>query len=213
MYFLVTMVGRWSDIPVDKTRTFINRSGWLLQMWSRHVLDNNRVIFITSCDIFQAKRREDLEAEDLEILWLEVCPYKSSHSLFIGAVYRPPSFGRWQEAREKHWERTSSQQGDHFIGRYQHRFPMHHEISKTSIHKNAAKSESNYLHKQVFHHLTSPFCPFDEADIHQCYSKNPALFGCKRSQIELEYLVYHVHCQVELRVTGSLQACYLVAIC
>ena len=92
LYFLVTMVGKWSDIPVDNTRTFINRSGWLLQMWSRHVLDNNRVVFSTSCDIFQAKRREDLEAEDLEILWLEVCPYRSSHSLFIGGVYRPPSF-------------------------------------------------------------------------------------------------------------------------
>ena len=39
----------------------------------------------------QAKRREDLEAEDLEILWLEACPYKSSRSLFIGDVYRPPS--------------------------------------------------------------------------------------------------------------------------
>ena len=25
----------------------------------------------------QAKRQEDLEADDLEILWLEVCPYKS----------------------------------------------------------------------------------------------------------------------------------------
>lgn len=40
----------------------------------------------------QAKRREDLEADDLEILWLEVCPYKSSRPLFIGGVYRPPYF-------------------------------------------------------------------------------------------------------------------------
>ena len=40
----------------------------------------------------QAKRQEDLEADDLEILWLEVCPYKSSRPLFIGGVYRPPSF-------------------------------------------------------------------------------------------------------------------------
>ena len=40
----------------------------------------------------KAKRREDLEAEDLEILWLEVCSYKSSRSLFIGGVYSPPSF-------------------------------------------------------------------------------------------------------------------------
>ena len=43
-------------------------------------------------NLLQAKRREDLEAEDLEILWLEVCLYKSSRSLFIGAVYRPPLF-------------------------------------------------------------------------------------------------------------------------
>ena len=39
----------------------------------------------------QAKRREDLEADDLEVLWLEVCPYKSRRPLFIGGVYRPPS--------------------------------------------------------------------------------------------------------------------------
>ena len=60
--------------------------------------------------------------------------------------------------------------------------------------------------------LSSQHCPFNEADIRQCYSKNPTLFGCKRSQIELEHPVYHVHCQVELRVTGSLQACYLLSV-
>ena len=43
-------------------------------------------IFVYVNNLPQAKRREDLEAEDLEILWLEVCPYKSSRSLFIGAV-------------------------------------------------------------------------------------------------------------------------------
>ena len=40
----------------------------------------------------QVKRQEDLEADDLQILWIEVCPYKSSRPLFIGGVYRPPSF-------------------------------------------------------------------------------------------------------------------------
>lgn len=49
-------------------------------------------IFVYVNNLPQAKRREDLEAEDLEILWLEVCPYKSSRSLFISAVYRPPLF-------------------------------------------------------------------------------------------------------------------------
>ena len=47
----------------------------------------------------QAKRQEDLEADDLEILWLEVCPYKSSRPLFIGGVYRPPSFRVADEKR------------------------------------------------------------------------------------------------------------------
>ena len=70
----------------------------------------------------QVKRQEDLEADDLEILWLEVCPYKSSRPLFIGGVYRPPSFKVADEKRlgEKHQERTSSQQEDYFIGRYRH---------------------------------------------------------------------------------------------
>ena len=40
----------------------------------------------------QPKRREDLEADDLEILWLEVCLFKSSRPFFIGGVYRSPSF-------------------------------------------------------------------------------------------------------------------------
>ena len=63
-------------------------------------------------------------------------------------------------AREKHWEHTSSQQGDHFIGRHQHRFPMHHEISKTSIHKNAAKFK--------YH-------------IYLTISRNPKLWTCRLS--------------------------------
>jgi hypothetical protein len=33
-----------------------------------------------------------LEANDLEALWLEVCPYNSKRSLFIAGIYRPPSY-------------------------------------------------------------------------------------------------------------------------
>ena len=39
-----------------------------------------------------AKRRPDLEADGIESLWLEVCPYKSKRSLFIGGIYLPPSY-------------------------------------------------------------------------------------------------------------------------
>ncbi|CAB3982545.1 Hypothetical predicted protein, partial [Paramuricea clavata] len=39
----------------------------------------------------QAERRIDLETKDVEIIWLETCPYKSKRPLFIGGIYRPPS--------------------------------------------------------------------------------------------------------------------------
>ena len=37
------------------------------------------------------KRRFDLECDSVEILWLELCPYKSKRSLLIAGCYRPPS--------------------------------------------------------------------------------------------------------------------------
>ena len=37
------------------------------------------------------KRRDDLENLDLEVIWLEVFPFKSNRSLFISGIYRP----RW----------------------------------------------------------------------------------------------------------------------
>ena len=40
----------------------------------------------------QVKRREDLEATDLECLWLETCPFKSKRPLLIAGIYRPPSY-------------------------------------------------------------------------------------------------------------------------
>lgn len=84
----------------------------------------------------QTKRREDLEADDLEILWLEVCPYKSSRSLFIGGVYRPPSFRVADDKRL-----GENIENVHLLNKETDRFPMHREIAKTSIHKNVAKFE------------------------------------------------------------------------
>ena len=40
----------------------------------------------------QVKRRNDLKSNDVETLWLELCPYKSKRPLFIAGVYRPPSY-------------------------------------------------------------------------------------------------------------------------
>ena len=37
-------------------------------------------------------RRTDLENQEVEVIWLEVCPFKSKRSLLIGSIYRPPSY-------------------------------------------------------------------------------------------------------------------------
>ena len=39
----------------------------------------------------QAKIRPALMTAQLEMLWLEVCPFNSKRSLLIAGVYRPPS--------------------------------------------------------------------------------------------------------------------------
>lgn len=59
--------------------------------WKDRMGKSGSEILVYVNNSLHAKRREDVEAEDLEILWLEVCPYKSSRFLFIGGVYRPPS--------------------------------------------------------------------------------------------------------------------------
>lgn len=40
------------------------------------------------------KRRTDLENCDLEIIWLEVFPFKSNRSLLMAGIYRPPSYSK-----------------------------------------------------------------------------------------------------------------------
>ena len=37
------------------------------------------------------KRRSDLENQNVESLWLEICPFKSKRSIIVGSIYRPPS--------------------------------------------------------------------------------------------------------------------------
>lgn len=39
----------------------------------------------------KVSRAFNLEENDIEVLWLNVCPYKSNRPLLIGTVYRPPS--------------------------------------------------------------------------------------------------------------------------
>lgn len=42
-------------------------------------------------DEVETKLRSDLIENDTEILWIEVCPFKSKCSFVIAGIYRPPS--------------------------------------------------------------------------------------------------------------------------
>ena len=54
----------------------------------------------------KVKRRLDLEQSDLEVLWLEVCPFKSNMSLLIAGVYCPPSYSKNDDTKlEKNIEK------------------------------------------------------------------------------------------------------------
>ena len=48
-------------------------------------------IFIYVSNQLKCTKRNDLMSPDCEVLWLEVCPYKSKRHLLIAGVYRPPS--------------------------------------------------------------------------------------------------------------------------
>ena len=39
----------------------------------------------------EAKRRMDLESNDTESIWIEICPHKSKRPLLVSGVYRLPS--------------------------------------------------------------------------------------------------------------------------
>ena len=45
-------------------------------------------------DELSSIRRTDLEDSNLEILWLEIAPFKSKRSLLLAGIYRPPSSTR-----------------------------------------------------------------------------------------------------------------------
>ena len=53
------------------------------------------------------KRRVDLEVDDLEVMWLEVYPFKSKRSLLISVVYRPPNFTNTNDSQlEENFEQA-----------------------------------------------------------------------------------------------------------
>ena len=52
-------------------------------------------------------RRDDLQNLDLEVIWLEVCPFKSNRSFFISGIYCPPWYSLADDIRlEKNIEQA-----------------------------------------------------------------------------------------------------------
>ena len=43
------------------------------------------------CEELSVEWRVDLETEQVEAIWLEICPFKSKRSLILGCIYKPPS--------------------------------------------------------------------------------------------------------------------------
>jgi len=48
-------------------------------------------IFIYVSNQLKCKKQNDLMSPECEVLWLEVCPYKSKRPILVAGVYRPPS--------------------------------------------------------------------------------------------------------------------------
>ena len=54
-------------------------------------------------------RRTDLENQEVEVIWLEVCPFKSKRSLLIDSIYCPLSYTKVDDlSLEKNFERVYS---------------------------------------------------------------------------------------------------------
>ena len=48
-------------------------------------------------DDLNAKRRTELENQELEVIYFEVCPFKSKRSLLIGSIYHLPSYTKAED--------------------------------------------------------------------------------------------------------------------
>ena len=54
-------------------------------------------------------RRTDLENQEVEVIWLEVCPFKSKRSLLIDSIYHPLSYTKADDlSLEENFERVYS---------------------------------------------------------------------------------------------------------
>ena len=74
------------DIP----DSFYSIPGFTIFRRDRQTKNGGGILAFVS-DELSVTRRDDLEDSNLEILWLEVAPFKSKRSLLLAGVYRPPS--------------------------------------------------------------------------------------------------------------------------
>ena len=49
--------------------------------------------------VLNAKRRSDVEDKEIEVVWLELCPFKSKRKLLLGGIYRPANTGKDSDSK------------------------------------------------------------------------------------------------------------------
>ena len=83
------------------TETFLNKQtveklyhvpGFAVFRWDERIKDaslGGGILIYVNCEL-NVKCQMDLETIDLEVLWLQICPFKSKRLLLMAGIYRPP---------------------------------------------------------------------------------------------------------------------------
>ena len=66
---------------------------FVIYRWDRKYKFGGRVLVFVHDDL-TVKRGGDLEKQDLEVIWLEVLPFKSKRSLLLAGIYHSPSHSK-----------------------------------------------------------------------------------------------------------------------
>ena len=104
----------------DILDSFYSIPGFTIFRRDRQTKNGGGVLaFVT--DELSVSRRKDLEDLNLEILWLEVAPFKSKRSLLLAGVYRPPSSTKADDiALENNIEKADLSNRDYTGRRFQY---------------------------------------------------------------------------------------------
>lgn len=138
--------------PTNSSSSF-NIPGYTLLRKDRFSKHGGGVAAYCSNDL-NYRRRLDLEEDSVEVMWLEVYPYRSKRSLLLAGCYRPPSSSKDDDSKfEKVIERTYLKSIEVILtGDFNIDF-----INTNTYNKNKlAKSLSHMNFNQVINSVTRP---------------------------------------------------------